>query len=319
MKKFKLNVALLCGIMLFTACGQNTEQPADESTRQSTEQTAEESTQEDENTAVEPILSLEEYPKVDGSTANLPLMAEVMSRATGISLEEAEELTSCDMTPQAWYNLAEGTSDLLLVYEPAEATVEKLEEIGTPLTYEAIGNDALVFIVNENNPVDSLTIDQLKGIYKGEITNWSEVGGNDEDIVAFQRSEESGSQSLFIKLLMQGEEPMEAPTELAPGLMGELIDSLAEYNNEGNAIGFSVYYYASYMYTRPGLKFIAVDRVSPRDETIASGEYPFINPFYAAIRTDEPEDSPARKLYNFVIGEEGVKAMKAAGYIPIEK
>ena len=256
---------------------------------------------------------------MDGSTANLPLMAEVMSRAVGISLQEAEELTSCDKTSQAWYNLAEGESDLLLVYEPAETTKERLEQIGTDLTYEAIGNDALVFIVNENNPVEGLTSDQLRDIYTGEITNWSQVGGNDEEIVAFQRSEESGSQSLFIKLLMGDQEPMEAPQELAPGLMGELIDSLAEYNNEGNALGFSVYYYASYMYTQPGLKFIAVDGVVPSDETIASGEYPFINPFYAAIRSDEEVDSPARRLYDFVTGDEGIKAMEAAGYIPIEE
>lgn len=308
---------ILSALMLLTACGQNSE-VITESTTESTQIIDEEATQETVDETPEPIMTLEEYPKVDGSTANLPLMAEVMRRATGISLQEAEELTTCDMTPQAWYNLAEGTSDLLLVYEPAEATKERLEEIGTDLTYQAIGNDALVFIVNENNPVESLTTDQLKAIYKGEITNWSQVGGNDEEIVPFQRSEESGSQSLFIKLLMENEEPMEAPVELTPGLMDELIDALAEYNNEGNAIGFSVYYYASYMYTQPGLKFIAVDGIAPNDETIASGEYPFINPFYAAIRSDESEDSPARRLYDFVTGEEGVAAMKTAGYIPIE-
>lgn len=313
MKKMKYLAVLLSAALIFSACTKQEDKKEEQGNATQTEQKTD-----DEYPLPEPILTLEEYPKVDGSTANLPLMAEVMHRAAGISLEEAKELTNCAMTPQAWYNLANGDSDLLIVYEPAEATIERLKEIATPITAQAIGNDALVFIVNENNPVESLTIDELIKIYTGEITNWKEVGGNDEEIVPFQRSEESGSQSLFMKLLMKDTEPMKAPTELAPGLMGELIDSLAEYNNSGNAIGYSVFYYASYMYSQPGLKFIAVDGVMPSDETIASGEYPFLNPYYAAIRTDEPEDSPARKLYDFVTGEEGILAMKASGYIPIE-
>ncbi len=310
----KLTALVLCTVLL-SGCGGES---ISESTRTEAT-TAEVSTAEAAEDLPEPILSLEEYPRVDGSTANLPLMAEVMKRATGITQEEAEQLTSCNKTSQAWYNLAENRADLLLVYEAAQLTKDRLEEIGTDLTSQPIGNDALVFIVNENNPVDSLTTDQIRAIYKGEITNWKEVGGNDEEIVAFQRSEESGSQSLFMKLMMKDENPMEAPKELAPGLMDELIDSLAEYNNEGNALGYSVYYYASYMYTKPGLKFIAVDGVMPTDETIATGQYGYTNPYYAVIRTDEPENSPARKLFNFVTGPEGVKAMEAAGYIPIEK
>lgn len=270
-------------------------------------------------TAAEPILTLENYPKMDGSTANLPLMAEVLSRTTGISLEEAEELTGCSMTPQAWLNLANGDSDILLVYEAADETKQELETIGTELDSTPIGNDALVFIVNEDNPVESLTTEQIRDIYMGKITNWKEVGGNDAEIVAFQRDSTSGSQSLFMKLVMKGDKPVEAPTELAPGLMGDLIDRLAEYNNSGNAIGYSVYYYASYMYTQPGLKFIKVDGVMPSDETIADESYPHINPFFAAIRADEPEDSSARILRDWILSDAGTEAIKAAGYIPVQK
>lgn len=272
-----------------------------------------------ENVSSEPILTLENYPKMDGSTANLPLMAEVLSRTTGISREEAETLTDCDMTPQSWLNLANGDSDILLVYEAAEKTKDELAEIGTELEIDAIGNDALVFIVNEDNPVDSLTTEQIRDIYTGRITNWKEVGGDDLEIVPFQRSETSGSQSLFMKLIMNEEDPMEAPTELAPGLMGELIDSLAEYNNSANAIGYSVFYYASYMYTQPGLKFIKVDGVLPTDESIADESYPHLNPYFVAIRAEEEEGSPARVLRDWILSDEGTEAIKAAGYIPLGK
>ena len=103
----------------------------------------------------EALLKLEEYPRVDGSTANLPMMAQIMADSVGITLAEAEQLTSCRKTADAWLALAEGDADLLLVYEAAEMTKQQLAEIGTELTIEPIGRDALVFIVNEDNPVQS--------------------------------------------------------------------------------------------------------------------------------------------------------------------
>ena len=143
------------------------------------------------------------------------------------------------------------------------------------------------------------------------------VGGEDLDIVPYQRVSTSGSQSLFMKLLMQNIQPMDAPMELRPAEMGELIDALASYNNEGNALGYSVFYYASYMYQQPGLKMIAVDGVQPSDETIADGSYPLLNEYYVVIRAEEPEDSPARQLRDWILTDEGRAAILDAGYIPI--
>lgn len=266
----------------------------------------------------DPILALEDYPIVDGSTANLPMMYKIMERTTGVSAEEAERYTSCAKTPEAWINLAEGRSDLLLVYEAAEVTKQDLADIGTELTVTPIGRDALVFIVNEANPVENLTQQQLIDIYTGKITNWSEVGGADMPIVAFQRPESSGSQSLFMKLLMANDTPTDAPTEYRPTEMGDLIEVLASYNNSADALGYSVFYYASYMYTQPGLKFVAVDGVLPSDETIADGTYPLLNEYFLAIRADEAEDSNTRLLYNWILSPDGTKAIKDAGYIPLE-
>ncbi len=264
-----------------------------------------------------PFLTVDTYPAMDGSTANLPLMAEVMSQTCGIPLEDAENLTDCTTTPSAWERLANGNADILLVYEAAQETKDTLAGIGTELESEPVGRDGLVFIVNENNPVNSLTTGQLQDIYSGKITNWKEVGGLDQEIVAYQRSETSGSQSLFRKLLMGDIQPMEAPTELKPTRMGDLIDELASYNNDANAIGYSVFYYASYMYQQPGLKFIAVDGVMPSDESIADQSYPFLNDFFVAIRADEPADSPARLLKNWILSDAGTAAVKKAGYISV--
>ena len=264
-------------------------------------------------------LSLEEYPRMDGSTANLPMMAEIMSQVCGITLEEAEELTTCTKTSNAWSNVANGNADILLVYEAAEDTKAYLETVGTELEVTPVGRDALVFINNEQNPVDNLTQAQLIDIYTGKVTNWNEVGGEDLDIIPYQRVVTSGSQSLFMKLLMKDVVPMDAPMELRPAEMGMLIDELARYNNEGNALGYSVFYYANYMYQQPGLRMIAVDGVQPSDETIADGSYPLLNEYYVVIRADEPEDSPARLLRDWILSDEGSAAIVKAGYIPMPK
>ena len=222
-------------------------------------------------------LSVEEYPVMDGSTANLPMMAEVMAEVCDISLEEAENLTSCQKTPLAWENITNGEADILLVYEAAEETKALVEQSGVALEITPIGRDALVFINNAQNPVKDLSQQQLIDIYTGKITNWNEVGGDDSAIVPYQRGETSGSQSLFMKLLMKDETPIAAPQELKPAEMGMLIDELARYNNTGNALGYSVFYYASYMYQQPGLNMLAVDGVLPSDQTIADGSYPLLN------------------------------------------
>lgn len=295
-KLLALGLACLTVTCAFTGCG-----------------TKDDEQKEPEKTA---LFTTETYPIMDGSTANLPLMAEVMSRTCDITREQAEEVTSCTTTPTAWVRLANGEADILLVYEAADVTKKELEAIGTELEITPIGRDALVFINNKDNPVNNLTTQQLLDIYTGKITNWQEVGGNDVEIIPYQRVESSGSQSLFKKLLMKDITPMDAPTELRPTAMGELIDELANYNNTANALGYSVYYYASYMYTQPGLQFISVDGVAPNEETIASGSYPYVNDFFVAIRADEPADSPARQLRDWILSDDGIQALKDAGYIP---
>ena len=71
------------------------------------------------------------------------------------------------------------------------------------------------------------------------------------------------------------------------------------------------------MYAVPGLRLINVDNVEPNDNTIASGEYPYLNEYYLVIREDTPEDSETMKLYNFINSKQGTEAIKKAGYIPI--
>ena len=266
----------------------------------------------------DPLFSEEDFPKLDGSTACIPLMAQMMADTTGRDLVEAQSTISVSTTAYAWENFGLYNTDtkMLVVYEAPDSVKEELEAANVQLEQKPIGVDALVFIVNEDNPVTDLTQRQLRDIYAGKITNWKDVGGQDLDIVAFQRRSDSGSQTLFQKLLIQGGELMDPPTELAPTAMGELVDSLAAYNNSANAIGFSVYYYIDQMYSQPGLRLLSVDGVMPSNDTLADGSYPLCNDFYAVIRPDAAADSPERQLYDWLDTEAGQACIKKAGYVP---
>ena len=269
----------------------------------------------------EPILEPDEFPITDGSTACIPLIAQIMADTTGMDLETAQSCVNTNTTAWAWRNLSlyggnEGdATKLIIAYEAPESVKEEMAAEGDPLDQKAIGRDALVFIVNDDNPMQSLSQQQIKDIYAGKITNWKEVGGADSPIVAFQRGEDSGSQTLFQKLLIQGGELMEAPTELAPTEMGGLVDRIAEYNNSANAIGFSVYYYIDQMYSKPGLRLLAVDGVLPSNESIADQRYPLCNAFYAAVRQDSAEGTPERKVYDWLSTDAGRACIEKSGYV----
>ena len=270
--------------------------------------------------AVEPFLTPEEFPGVDGSTACVPLIAQIIADTTGTPLTEAQSAVNVSTTAYAWENMGVNDSEavqLLIVYEAPDYVKEEIAEAGTQLDQKAIGRDALVFIVNEDNPVQSLTLDQLRDIYAGRITNWKELGGDDAPIVAFQRGEDSGSQTLFRNLLIGDGDLMAAPTELAPASMGGLVDSIASYNNSANAIGFSVYYYIDQMYSQPGLRLLSVEDVTPSYDTIASQEYPLCNDFYAVVRSSDTAGTPQRQVYDWLSTEEGVQCVKKAGYVPL--
>ncbi len=261
-------------------------------------------------------IDLDELPRLDGSTANIPMAVAMLQKIKGISKEEAEEQIQFNTTTFAYYNLVNDNADLILVYEADEETKEQVNI--NDLEFYEIGLDALVFITNKDNPVDDLTTADIQEIYQGLATNWNEFGGNDSEIIAYQRQEQSGSQALMRKLVMKEIEMTSAPANLMPSAMMGLIEELASYKDDQSALGYSVYYYASEMYSNDNLKFLKVDGVMPENETIGNKTYPHTNPFYAVIRKSEPEDSPARKMLEWILSEEGKKTIEEAGYVTIQ-
>ena len=263
------------------------------------------------------VFTRENMPRLDGSTATAPLAQAAAAVLLGESEEDVADLIDFSRTTESYRQLMQGNADLLIAAEPNAAVFDEMEEAGFEVQMEPLATDALVFMVNEDNPVDSLTTEQLRGIYSGEITNWSEVGGADLEIVPFQRNAESGSQVLMEKLVMDGTEMTEPPEGYMIASMVGLMDAVKEYDNSSNAIGYSVYYYAHDMQMAGGLKLLKIDGVAPEAATIRSGEYPFLNPYYVAMNAAEPEGSMTRVLYDWLLGSDGQKLVDMKGYVSV--
>ena len=252
------------------------------------------------------------WGKIDGSTATIPL-TEALHRQLG----GGETPPVHQTTPIAYERLIAKTSDLIFVTHPSEDEMESARRSGVTLEIIPVVKDALVFLINTENPVDGATMDDIRDIYTGRITNWGALGGYDRSIIPYQRTPNSGSQTLFLKLVMDGRTPMTAPAEWIAAEMGWLVEVVSSYDNARDAIGYSMFYYVNNMYGNSQFKLLAVDGVKPSRETIAGGEYPLEDCYYAVIRKDTPADDPARLLIDWVLTDEGQALAVRAGYIPI--
>jgi len=259
----------------------------------------------------------ENFPRLDGSTSTAPMAEAVCAVLLGESREEAADLVQFSKTTNAYYNLLRGNADLLIVGEPNEAVLAEKEDTGFQWEQAPFATDAFVFVVNEDNPVDSITVEEARRVYTGEITNWKELGGADQEIIPFQRNSEAGSQTLMEKLVMQGTPMMEAPAGYVVGTMGQLMEAVKSYDGSPGAIGYSVYYYAEEMKMAQGLKLLALEGVEPTPETIREEKYPLLNPKYVVIPAGAAEDAPNRILYNWLLGEEGQRLVAHEGYVSI--
>ena len=263
-------------------------------------------------------LTKEEYPKVDGATAMRPMSVEIAKAVLGMTDSEADKFIVHNTTSKAYQNLIDGKADLIFVSEPSDDILNTAKSKNVEFEMVGIGRDGFVFVVNKENPVKSLTIDQVQKIYTGEIKNWQEVGGANAEILAYQREKNSGSQNLMEKMVMKGLTMTDAPTYLYINDMQGLLDNIASYSNGENSIGYSIYLYAKEQYVKDNIRFLAINGVYPTDETIANGTYPLSKIVYAVYRKDEPANSKVRELVNWLKTTDGQKAVEAGGYVGLK-
>ncbi len=266
---------------------------------------------------IESSLKLEDdLPVLDGAAALLPVYAAVVDAvypAGSVTYEGGsfsddnfygenfadDSKMQYNNTVRGYQAIVDGATDILFCAAPSAEQRAYAEAAGVELVYVPVGLEAFVFFVNEHNPVENLTVEQVRAIYAGEYTNWAEVGGADRVINPVTRLAGSGSQSAMDAFMG-----------------GEPIGGKSPFAITGGSIGFSFRYYLDGIVGNSGVKMLSLNGVYPSAENIRSGAYPVIAEFYAIYRADN--DNPnIPVLIDWLLGDEGQRLIEASGYVSV--
>ena len=274
------------------------------------------------------------YPSIDGSTVCVPMAMEWARQWLDLPEEDLSGFVNFSTTPYAYDRLAQGKPnpmvtiasrgimmddshpiDLVVGTGPNADERQAAADAGVKLVMVPVCCDAFVFLVNSDNPVDSLTADQIRGIYGGGIRLWSEVGGAEGlRIEAFQRPHGSGSQTAMEELVMDGFTLAAAQDNYVAWGMDDLIRQVGNYDNAPTALGYSYLYYVNGLYRSGSVKVLAVDGIAPTDENLQSGAYPFTVNYYAVYAEG---NETAAAFADWLISDEGQQCIAQAGYVPL--
>ncbi|MDR1747402.1 MAG: substrate-binding domain-containing protein [Tannerella sp.] len=288
------------------------------------------------------------FPVLDGSTSTFSLSRLITCKILGIDHEWVFEGTSelwtinplwysvpdrdlysyfdshvkLSQTHNSFINLIDNEADLILsARKMSDDEKAYAENAGVELIETPVALDALVMLVNTQNPVNSLTLRQIQDIYTGQITNWNEVGGKNKNISPYRRNANSGSQELMELLVMKGlpmaDLPGESGIEWVLPSMGIVYTMLQD---DSDGICYTVYYYHTRLIQetyKEKVKSIAINGIYPNENTISNLTYSCTAEVYVVIRSDLDQNSPAYKIYQWLQTEAGQDVIAESGYIPM--
>ena len=292
-----------------------------------------------------PDITVDNFPIIDGSDSTDPLRDILMCRILGFKYRWdrrpfspgddikwiLSERTCSDSewihlrddclkhsnTHQSYINLIDDKVELVIAARSiSRDEKEYADEMQVTLIEKPIAKDALTFMVNPSNPVKNLSISQLQGIYTGEITNWKEVGGKDEEIRPYIRNRNSGSQEKFETLVMAGLTIANFP----PLQVGQVMMSpYYQLEEDKQGIGFSPFYYYSVIVDNGSTKAIGLDGVPMTKANVKNNTYPYTTDVYAAVRSDIDRNSKAFELFEFLTTPAGQAIINESGYVPLNQ
>lgn len=182
----------------------------------------------------------------------------------------------------------------------------KAEEEANGLTGTVVAIDGIAVVVNPENPVSDLTLEQIAALYTGEITNWSEVGGNDAPVVLIGREASSGTRDGFESITGTAD-ACKYNQELTS--TGDVIATVA---GNPNAIG-----YASLSSVKDTVKALCVNGVAPSNETVLDGTYAIQRNFVLVTKKDTALSKTAQEFFDFATSAEADEYILAAGAVPM--
>ena len=257
-----------------------------------------------------------ELPVLDGAAALVPVYAAVIDSLYpegSVTYEggafsddnfygenfAADSKMQYHNTVRGFRAVVDGSVDLFFSAAPSKEQLAYAEEQGVELVCVPIGLEAFVFFVNANNPVDSLTQDELRGIYAGDYSDWSQLGGPRRPINPVTRVAGSGSQTVMEHFM--GDTPFGPKSPLAMF---------------GGSIGYSFRFFLQGMAGSENVKTLAVDGVAPSAEAIRSRSYPLVYPFYVIYRADNANPN-VPLLADWLLSDDGQRLLEATGYVGI--
>lgn len=182
----------------------------------------------------------------------------------------------------------------------------KDEEVESGLKGETLCLDGIAIIVNPENLVEDLSIEQIGKMYTGEITNWSEVGGNDEEIVLIGREAGSGTRDGF-ESITGTEDACQYRQELTS--TGDVITTVSQ---NPSAIG-----YASLASISDSVKAITVEGVEATEDTVRDGSYKIQRPFVLVTKEGEELSPQAQAFYDYAMSSDVADLIAQAGAVAI--
>ena len=209
-------------------------------------------------------------------------------------------------------SLREGTTDIAMASRRIKFDERvRMHQAGRPVEELTVAFDALAVIVHPSNPVSRLTREQLEGIFRGKITNWKQVGGEDRKIVVYSRETSSGTYEFFKESVLKHRNYM--PAVLSMPATGAIIQSVSQ---TPGAIG-----YVGLAYLNPEVKALAVSYdgggsyVAPTFDNARSKSYPIVRPLY--FYYTKSNEAAVRPLVDYLTSDEGQAMVASIGFIPI--
>jgi phosphate transport system substrate-binding protein len=209
-----------------------------------------------------------------------------------------------------------GTTDIAATsrkMKPEE--IQKARTKGIKIETHVVALDGLAVAVNPNNPINTLTFDQLAAIFTGQIRNWKEVGGPDKKIVLLSRESNSGTHVFFKEKVLQAKNPQ---AEFSPE--AQLMPSSQAIADELKVNEAAIGYFGL-GYSR-GLKLLKIKKdgdsagIKPSIKTVQNKTYPIWRPLYWHLKKDAP--ALARRLLNWVLSKKGQKIVKELDFVPLK-
>lgn len=261
----------------------------------------------------------ENLPVLDGATALYPIYAAFAEAAYNENFFKNDTVL-CTKTGSAYKAIIAGEVDIIFVAGASEQQIAIARAAGVDLHFTPIGHEAFVFLVGNENPVDSITYQQLRNIYSGKTAYWNTLGWREGGrIIAFQRPEGSGSQTGLQKLIMRNlplQVPQPLPDKTLIGTNSLMNQVAVEWQGLQPVIGYSYRYFATTMYANPDVKLLKVNGIEPSIKNIQNSSYPFIADFYA-VTNGEPEGN-TKLLINWILSPQGQEIIEKTGYTPLK-